>query len=87
MNNKPKKEKSEKAPWILMAIQADLKGEKEPTALVRTPEGDKVVPLSETKGKVNLYEQLPEYKKKELIRKLYEDFRKWETEQKSNPDK
>lgn len=81
MNAKADKADSDTAPWILMAIETDLKGEREPIALVRTPEGDKRVPLSETKGKVNIFEQLPDCKKQELARKLLEWYREWKVEQ------
>ncbi|WP_165173570.1 hypothetical protein [Adlercreutzia sp. ZJ242] len=73
------------APWILVSITVDLKGEREPMAQVRTPDGDKEVPLSEAKGKVNVFEQLPEYKKKELARKLLAEYKEWKAGQEANP--
>lgn len=65
-----------------MAVEVDLKSEREPIALVRTPEGDKRVLLSEAKGKVDIFDQLPDYAKREFSRKLLEKYRKWEAEQK-----
>lgn len=80
MSNKKSKEDADNAPWILMGIVTDLKGEREPAALVRTPDGDKEVPLSETKGKVNLFDQLPDYAKRNLVRDLMKKYKKWAAE-------
>lgn len=81
MSSKNNEGNASAAPWILMAVEMDLKGEREPIALVRTPEGDKRVSLSEAKGKVNVFEQLPDCKKQELARKLVGRYREWNTEQ------
>lgn len=70
--------------WILKCMRVDLKGEQETMALVQTPAGERVVPLSEAKGKVNLYEQLPEYKKQELCRSILKDYEEWIAEQNSD---
>lgn len=75
MSTKVNKADSTTASWILMAVKINLKGECEPIALVRTLEGDREVLLSEAKGKVNIFEQLPEHAKKELVRKLLEAFK------------
>lgn len=87
MNAKADKTDSDAAPWILMAIETDLKGEREPIALVRTPEGDRWVSLPETKEKVNIFEQLPKYAEKELARKLLEKYKEWKAAQEPDPEK
>lgn len=87
MSTKVNKVDSTTASWILMAVKMDLKGECEPIALVRTPEGDREVLLSEAKEKVNIFEQLPEHAKKELARKLLEAFKEGKAEQKPKSER
>lgn len=87
MSTKVNKADSTTASWILMAVKINLKGECEPIALVRTPEGDREVLLSEAKGKVNIFEQLPEYAKKELVRKLLEAFKEGKAGQKPKSER
>lgn len=87
MSTKTSKADSTTAPWTLMAVKMDLKGECEPIALVRTPEGDKEVLLSEAKGKVNIYEQLPDYQKNELARELFERYKEWKAKQTPKPER
>lgn len=70
-------ERAGKAPWHLVAITMDLKGEKEPIALVETSEGERAVPLSEAKEKVDLYGQLPESKKKQLAEHIWRKCIEW----------
>ena len=81
--NEPESKK-DKAPWILMAMTVNLKedDQKEQMAFVRTPEGDRWVPMSEAKGKFNLFEQLPEYQKELLARRIYEEILKKREEEK-----
>ena len=59
-----------------MAVKVSLDGEPEPIAVVSTPEGVRAIPLPEAKGKVNLFEQMPEVRKQIFIEKLYEGYRK-----------
>lgn len=87
MSTKVNKADSTTASWILIAVKIDLKGKCEPIALVRNPEGDREVLLSEAKEKVNIFEQLPEHAKKELARKLLEAFKEAKAEQKPKSER
>ena len=60
---------------MALRISRNTTDQEEPMAFVRTPEGDRWVPASEAKGKVNVFEQLPEYKKKELARRVLDMIR------------